>query len=137
MKKLLLFLSLLACITICGCTRNIPEGALPQANLPQNAAEIYILRSTDGVFWALLPLHITFDNHIIARLGTGEYVRFTTDYGFHDIGISDQTLQFPFERGKTYYFIAAPDDSSFGFGLSRLGEAQGQHLIKVYKDVSK
>lgn len=137
MKKLLLLLSLSACIIIFGCTRNLPEGALPQADSPQNAAEIYVLRSTDGVFWALLPLNITFDNYIVARLGTGEYVRFDANYGFHDIGISDQTIQFPFERGKTYYFLAAPDGSSFGFGISRLGDAQGQHLIKIYKDVSK
>lgn len=137
MKKLLLLLSLSACIIIIGCTRNIPKGDLPQADLPQNAAEIYVLRSTDGVFWALLPLNITFDNYIVARLGTGEYVRFTANYGFHDIGISDQTIEFPFERDKTYYFLAAPDDSSFGFGISRLGDTQGQHLIKIYKDVSK
>lgn len=137
MKKLLLLLSLSACIIIFGCTRNIPEGALPQADLSQNAAEIYVLRSTDGVFWALLPLNITFDNYIVARLGTGEYVHFTANYGFHDIGISDQTLQFPFERGKTYYFLAAPDDSPFGFGISRMGDTQGQRLIKMYKDVSK
>lgn len=137
MKKLLVLLSLLMCIMVCGCNRNIPEGALPQATLQQDAAEIYVLRSTDGVFWALMPLNITFDNYIIARLGTGEYVHFTANYGFHDIGISDQTIQFPFERGQTYYFIAAPDDSPFGFGISRLGEAQGQQLIKAYKDISR
>lgn len=137
MKKLLLFLSLLLCVTACGCSRNIPEGPLPQATLVQDAAEIYVLRSADGVFWALMPLNITFDNYIVARLGTGEYVRFTADYGFHDIGISDQTIQFPFERGKTYYFIAAPDDSAFGFGISRLGDAQAQLLIQAYQDISK
>lgn len=136
MKKLFLLLSLLSCIMIFGCTRNIPEGPLPQATIQRDAAEIYVLRSTDGVFWALMPLNITFDGYIIAQLGTGEYVRFTANYGFHDIGISDQTIQFPFERNKTYYFIAAPDDSPFGFGISRLGDAQAQQLIKAYKDVS-
>lgn len=136
MKKRILLI-LLLCLVCAGCSRNIPEGPLPQASNQQDAAEVYVFRDTDGVFWALMPLNITFDHHIIARLSTGEYVRFNTNYGFHDIGISDQTIQFPFERGKTYYFLVAPDDSPFGFGISRLGEEAGQRLSTAYKNVNQ
>lgn len=136
MKKFILLAGLL-CIIFTGCSRNIPEGGIPQATNARDAAEVYVFRHSDGVFWALMPLNITFDNKIIARLGTGEYVRFSTDYGFHDIGISDQTIRFPFERGVTYYFLAAPDDSPFGFGISRLGEEAGQRLAAAYKNVNQ
>ena len=136
MKKLLLFLALL-CLLCTACNRNIPEGSLPYATNQQDAAEIYVLRSTDGVFWARMPLNITFNNHIIARLGTGEDVHFTANYGFHDLGISDQIIQFPFERGRTYYFLAAPDDSAFGFGLTVLSENAGRQLVQRYSDVNK
>lgn len=137
MKKLLLLLVVLSLLVMAGCNRNMPRGPLPQAEMTANAATVYVFRSTDGVFWTLMPLNITVDGYIVAKLGTGQYVRFTLDYGFHDVGISDEILQFPFEQNKTYYFMAAPDDSPFGFGLTRLGDVAALKLLQSYKDVTE
>lgn len=136
MKKLLVLTLVVLCLAAVGCSRNMPKGPLPQAAIEHEAATVHVLRSTDGVFWALMPLNITVDGYIVARLGTGQYVRFTLDYGFHDVGISDQIMQFPFEKGKTYYFLAQPDDSSFGFGLTRLDDTRALKLMQTYKNVT-
>ena len=134
MKKPILLLSLMLILFLTGCMSSIPDGPLPYASNARDAAQVYILRSDEGVFWAVLPLNVTFDNHVIARLGTGEFVKFTVDYGFHDVGVSNHTIQFPFERGRTYHFIIAPDDSAFGFGISLLGPEQAQRLLNSYSN---
>lgn len=135
MKKPIPILSLIL-LALTGCASSFPDGPLPYATNDRDAARVYILRSDEGVFWAVLPLNVTFDSHVIARLGTGEYVNFSVDYGFHDLGISDHTIQFPFERGRTYYFIIAPDESAFGFGITLLGPEQSQRLLQTYQDVN-
>lgn len=136
MKKLIAPLICLALLTLTACS-SLPQGPVPMAANAQNAAEVYIVRGSDSALLGLVSLNVTFDGAVIAKLGSNEYVRFTADYGFHTIGISDHAREWPLEKGRTHYFVIEVSGSEFGFALSSVSGDKALKLLSEARDVTE
>lgn len=136
MKILLTALFCATLLTLTACT-SLPQGPVPHAANTQNAAEVYIVRGNDSAILGLVPLNVTFDGVVIAKLGSNEFVHFTADYGFHSIGISDHASEWPLEKGRTHYFVIEVSSSEFGFALSSIGGNKALKLLSEARDATR
>ena len=75
------------------------------------------------------------DDAIIARLRSGEYVKFYLEPGFHSLGVSQPTITVPFEKGQNYHFLIFADYTKFGFDIRRIGDQQADIWLSKAKPI--
>jgi hypothetical protein len=131
MKKNMIPAVLILFIIACahGKTENFPTNVDPA-----QAAEVFIIRNNNLMGWGF-SLNVTFDGQIIARLRTGEHIRFFVKPGFHSLGISETTHTAAFEKGQLYYFLISADYTQFGFEIQRIGDLKGENWVGKTKRV--
>ena len=121
----LLALLLLSCAH--GKTETFPTRKDPAAN-----AHVYVIRDSNFIGWGF-SLKVVFDDSVIARLRSGEYISFFVAPGFHSLGVSESTVKLPLEKEKKYYFLISADYSQFGFELHRISAQQAQKWLAKTK----
>jgi len=115
-------LALLLLIILSGCSSTSDYRAAPSWN-ENNSATVYLYR-TDVQYHSLNPERPFFyvDDKLVAKLGTGDFVKFQVSPGEHFLSSKESIVFMPgnesgrisgmFESGKTYYFRYSKDFSS-------------------------
>ena len=106
----------------------------PAVENQTEAAEVFVIRDNNLMGWGA-SLKVVLDDSIIARLRSGEYVRFYVKPGFHSLGVSKPTMTVPFEKGSTYHFLISAEYTKFGFDLKRIGERQAEIWLSKTKPI--
>ena len=131
MKKILVLTAV--ALLLISCAHGKTEH-FPTVENPSEAAEVFVIRDNNLMGWGF-SLKVALDDAIIARLRSGEYVSFYVKAGFHSIGVSEPTINVPFEKGGNYYFLISADYSQFGFEIQRIGEKKGKGWLARTKPI--
>lgn len=107
-----------------GKTSNFP----PVAAEPAEAAQVYVIRSSELFGWGL-TVGVTLNGAVIAHLRSGEYIRFLVPSGLHRIGIGESVVVAALEKGRNYYFLISVDDTPSGFEIERIDTARGEEWL--------
>jgi len=125
-----LVLSLVA-VFLLSCAHGKTD-TFPALDNPADNAQVYVIRDNNLMGWGF-SLKVALDESIIARLRSGEYIKFFVKPGFHSLGVSEPTVTVPFEKGNTYYFLISADYTRFGFELHRISDQQAQKWLSKTK----
>jgi hypothetical protein len=131
MKRVILLS--LAVLLVISCAHGKTEH-FPTVDNQSEAAEVFVIRDSNLMGWGL-SLKVALDDFIIARLRSGEYVRFNVKPGFHSLGVSKPTITVPFEKGRTYHFLISAEYTKFGFDLQRIGDQQANMWLSKTKPI--
>jgi len=131
MKKIATLAAL--AVLIISCAHGKTEH-FPTVENQSEAAEVFVIRDNNFMGWGM-SLKVALDDSIIARLRSGEYVRFYVKPGFHSLGVSKPTMTVPFEKGHTYHFLISAEYTSFGFDIQRIGNQQADMWLSRTKPI--
>ncbi|MCU0560183.1 MAG: DUF2846 domain-containing protein [Desulfobacterales bacterium] len=95
---------------------------------PAEAAQVYIIRNNQLFGWGL-TVEATLNGAAIARLRSGEHIRFLVPPGLYQIGISESIVSVALEKGRNYYFLISVDDTPSGFEIERIDTARGEEWL--------
>ena len=127
------FTLILATMLLLSCAHG-KTNQFPTVADTDDAAQVFVIRDNNLMGWGF-SLKVALNEHIIARLRSGEYVSFYVMPGFHSIGISEPSLTVPFAKGQKYYFLIGADYSQFGFEIQRIGNEKGERWLAKTKPV--
>jgi hypothetical protein len=131
MKKLIAMA--FTAVLVMACAHGKTDSFPTVANQSE-AAEVFVIRDNNFIGWGT-SLKVALDDSIIARLRSGEYVKFYLKPGFHSLGVSQPTITIPFEKGQTYHFLIFADYTKFGFDIRRIGDRQADMWLSKTKPV--
>ncbi len=114
-------LTLIAMLVV-ACTSGKTE-FFPSQGYSTDAAEVTVIRER-RMFGMGFSMEVLFDDQVIARLKTGQYVTFYVDPGVHTIGIPNSSITVALERARKHYFAILADSTQFGFEIERISERQ-------------
>ena len=106
MKKYVLLI--LMAVLVVACTSGKTE-YFPSQGYSADAAEVTVIRER-RMFGMGFSMEVFFDDQVIARLKTGQYVTFYVNPGVHTIGIPNSSITVALERAnKRRRFFASAD----------------------------
>jgi hypothetical protein len=95
---------------------------------PAEAAQVYVIRSSELFGWGL-SVEATLNGAAIARLRTGEHIRFMVPAGLYQIGIGASGMSVALEKGRNYYFLISVSDTPSGFEIERIDAGRGEEWL--------
>ncbi|MGD9150677.1 MAG: hypothetical protein PVG40_10305 [Desulfobacterales bacterium] len=113
---------ILIAILVVACTSGKTE-FFPSQGYSADTAEVTVIRER-RMFGMGFSMEVLFDDQVIARLKTGQYVTFYVDPGVHTIGIPNSSITVVLERAHKHYFAILTDSTQFGFEIERISERQ-------------
>ena len=117
--KRYLYLIILVFLLV-ACTSGKTE-FFPSQGFSADTAEVTVIRER-RMFGLGFSMEVFFDEQVIARLKTGQYVTFYVNPGVHTIGIPNSSITVALERARKHYFAILADSSQFGFEIERINE---------------
>ena len=122
--------------TACASPGILP--GFPSAMDPAASASVVVLRNRSLVGMALVQ-DVFVDGFPIARLGTGQHIRFHLPPGTHSIGIADASVSIEFSAGEQYFFEINPKDwdiDAMEMELERLRPEEGLRRMESSVDIT-
>ena len=131
MKKYVLLI--LMAVLVVACTSGKTE-YFPSQGYSADAAEVTVIRER-RMFGMGFSMEVFFDDQVIARLKTGQYVTFYVNPGVHTIGIPNSSITVALERANKHYFAILTDSTQFGFEIERISERQATSWMAGAKSI--
>ncbi|MBW2489415.1 MAG: hypothetical protein JRE88_08860 [Deltaproteobacteria bacterium] len=131
MKRYLYLIILMPLLV--ACTSGKTE-FFPTQGYSAGAAEVTVIRER-RMFGMGFSMEVFFDDKVIARLKTGQYVTFYITPGVHNIGIPNQSIAAVLDRGRKHYFVITTDSSQFGFEIAQISEREAASLMAQAKSI--
>ncbi|MGD8343196.1 MAG: hypothetical protein PVI38_07755 [Desulfobacterales bacterium] len=131
--KRYLYLIILVFLLV-ACTSGKTE-FFPSQGFSADTAEVTVIRER-RMFGLGFSMEVFFDEQVIARLKTGQYVTFYVNPGVHTIGIPNSSITVALERARKHYFAILADSSQFGFEIERISERQATSWMARAKSIN-
>ena len=131
MKRYLYLIILMSLLV--ACTSGKTE-FFPSQGYSADAAEVTVIRER-RMFGMGFSMEVFFDDKVIARLKTGQYVTFYINPGVHTIGIPNSSITVALERARKHYFAIITDSSQFGFEIERISERKATSWMARAKSI--
>ncbi len=131
MKRYLYLITLMSLLV--ACTSGKTE-FFPSQGYSADAAEVTVIRER-RMFGMGFSMEVLFDDQVIARLKTGQYVTFYVNPGVHTIGIPNSSITVALERARKHYFAILTDSTQFGFEIERISERKATSWMARAKSI--